>query len=67
VLLSIAVCQSCGAGLFDQLKSEAASLRLPVVGDVMQMSKGARTAAAFGVAVVVTAILIVLLEVLGNL
>lgn len=59
-------CPSCGHGLFDGLRgTSTTTLRLPVVGDLMRLGRGARGTVAFGLALTLALVLVLLVSLLG--
>ena len=58
--LTAASCPACGSGLLDGLRSSAvASLRVPVLGDLMRFSRGMRTTIALAISLLAVAIVLV--------
>lgn len=59
-------CPTCGAGLFDGLRTESiAHLRVPLLGDLMRFGRAARSAIALAIALTVAAAVVGLLALLG--
>jgi uncharacterized OB-fold protein len=66
VAIELDACDACGAGFLSGAAATE-SVRLPVVGDVRSMSSSQRLLLAFGIAVAVTVVLVLLAFVGGHL
>jgi len=60
-------CPTCGCGVLDGLRAPAPSLRVPGIGDLMQLSKPVRFGVAAGGSLVLATVLVLLLAVVGRL
>jgi hypothetical protein len=65
VAISLDVCGSCGAGFLSGA-STTMSARLPMVGDVTQLSSGQRWLLAMGISAVFAIILVIVLFIVGK-
>jgi hypothetical protein len=67
VALELTACPECGTGFLAPLHQPALSLRLPVVGDVGELGRGARAALTAAAAAVLSGVLLLGMLVLGAL
>jgi hypothetical protein len=65
VAISLDICGSCGAGFLSGA-STTMSARLPMVGDVTQMSSGQRWLLAMGISAVFAIMLVIVLFIVGK-
>jgi len=60
-------CETCGAGFLGELQSDiASSLRLPVIGDISRLGRGATYGLSIGVGLLIALILCGLLALAGR-